>query len=93
LLASDPEWSYRFRLLEADIFQFQGRSQDVVDALELPTQAFTPSGDLLIKRDILLSLADARLGRQQSSIEEMQAAQRLIMVTHSSLQGEVLRTQ
>ena len=93
MLASDPEWSYRFCLLEADIFQFEGRSQDVVDVLDLPTPAFTPRGDLVIKRDILLSLADARLGRQQRSVEEMQAAESFSVATHSSLQGEVLRTQ
>jgi len=93
LLTGDPEWSYRFSLLEADIFQFQGRSQDVVDVLDLPTPAFTPRGDLVIQRDMLLSLADARLGRQQRSLEEMQAAESLSVATHSSLQGDVLRTQ
>ncbi len=92
-MARDPEWSYRFRLLEGDIFQFQGQSQNVVDVLDLHAPAFTPRGDFVIKRDILLSLAEARLGRQQRSVEEMQEAQRLSLATHSPLQGDVLRTQ
>jgi len=93
LLQRDPTWSFRFCLLEAEVLQFQGRSQELVDVLAQQTHVFTPQGDLAIKQDLLLSLANARLGHQQLSTVELAEAHRLSDSTHSQLQAEVLRTQ
>jgi len=88
-----PYWSFKFRLLQAEALQFQGRSQDVVRVLGDHGQSFPVDGDLAIKQAILLSLADARLGLQQPSSEQLERARRLSEATHSALQGEVLRVQ
>ena len=93
LLVADPSWSFRFRLLQAEILQYQGKSQDIADILDPRAFAFVPTDDLEIKRLTLLCLADARLGRPQQSAQELQQAQRLSLATHSKLQGEVLRTE
>lgn len=93
LLSSDPVWSFKFCLLEAEIRSYQGRSQDVVDVLGTGTRSFSPGGDLAIKQEILLSLAHARLGQPQLASEELRQAQRLVDATQSSLQSEVLRTE
>jgi CHAT domain-containing protein len=93
LLQSDPVWSYRFLLLEGDVLQFQGRSHNIVDLLDHPNLAFHPDSELVIKRDLLLSLAEARLGQKPRSAEAFEEAQQLDQKTHSSLQGEILRLQ
>jgi CHAT domain-containing protein len=92
-LSSNPMWSFKFCLLEAEVLSFQGRSQDVVDVLEDEARSFSPGEDLAIKQQILLSLAHARLGQSQLSSEELQRAQRLADATQSTLESEVLRTE
>jgi CHAT domain-containing protein len=93
LLSSDPAWSFRFCLLEAEVFSYQGRSQDVVNALDDGIRSFSPGGDLAIKQEILLSLAHARLGQSQLANEELQQAQRVADETRSPLESEVIRTE
>jgi CHAT domain-containing protein len=93
LRSSDPAWSFRFCLLEAEVLQFQGRSQELVQIIEQQRQTFFPQGDLFIKQNLLLALADARLGHAQRSTDELQEAKRLTQATHSKLEGEYLRTQ
>jgi tetratricopeptide (TPR) repeat protein len=89
-LADDPVWSYQFRLLEAEILGFQGKSREVVDVLDRQAPGFAPTGDVEIKKLTLLSLADARLGQAQRSAAELQQAQSLSAGSHSPLVGEVL---
>ena len=93
LLGKDPAWSFKFCLLEAEIRSVQGRSQDVVGVLEEGSRSFSPTDDLAIKQDILLSLAYARLGQTQRSAQALLEAQLLSKSTHSALEGEVLRTE
>jgi CHAT domain-containing protein len=93
LLTRDPVWSYKFRLLQAEIYEFQGKSEAVVSTLGSPGDTFVPTGDLAIKQQLLLSLANARLGRSQLSGEELRQAQQLSESTRSVLQSEVLRQQ
>jgi CHAT domain-containing protein len=93
LLGAEPVWSFKFRLLEAEILQFQGKSQGVVDVLDSEHETFKASGDLYLKKLTLLSLADARLGHPERSAEELQEAQRLSLANRSPLQGEVVRTR
>lgn len=93
LLPRDPEWSFKFCLLDAEILSSQGRSQDVVNALEDRSRTFSPGGDLAIKQEILLSLAHARLGQPQLASAELQKAQRLAGTAQSPLESEVARTE
>ncbi len=93
LLLRDPVWSYKFRLLEAEIYAFQGNSKAVVSTLGAQESSFVPTGDSAIKQQLLLSLANARLGQAQLSSDEFHQAQYLSERTHSDLQGEVLQLQ
>jgi CHAT domain-containing protein/Tfp pilus assembly protein PilF len=93
LVKRDPTWSYKFQLLEAEIYEFQGKSRDVVKTIDDPTVTFTPTGDLAIKQQLLMSLANARLGHPQLSSDELRQAQNLSRAAHSALEGEVLRLQ
>jgi len=93
LAGRDGEWTYRFCLLEAEILSFRGQSQDVVAVLDEGSKSFIPGGDYAIKRDILLSVAYARIGQPERSASELADAKHLSAETHSGLEGEVLRTQ
>jgi len=92
-LGRSPDWDIKFRLLEAEILTYQGRSQDVILLLDGDKPPYPAIGDLEIKRQLLYSLAHARLGRLQQSAQELQQAQHLSDTSNSSLQGEVLQTE
>jgi CHAT domain-containing protein/tetratricopeptide (TPR) repeat protein len=93
LMAREPAWSLKFRLLDAEILSFQGRSADVVSVLSDQKQHFPEVGDPAIKRNMLLSLAHARLGQTAQSDAELHEAERLSAASHSDLDGEILRTR
>ena len=61
--------------------------------LEDGTRSFSPSGDLVIKQEILFSIAHTRLGHSQLARAELQKAHRLAVATHSPLQSEVICTE
>jgi CHAT domain-containing protein len=88
-----PDWSLKFRLLEAEILTDQGRRPEVLALLNHPGVSYPAMGDLAIKRDLLCGLANARLGHAQEADGELQAAQRLSEESNSGLSGEVLRTE
>lgn len=86
-------WSMKFRILEAEILTYQGRRPDVLDLLNKQDISYPSGGDLAIKRDLLCSLAHARLGQSQQADIELNRAARLSDASRSQLRGEVLRTQ
>jgi CHAT domain-containing protein/predicted negative regulator of RcsB-dependent stress response len=86
------DWAMKFRLLEAEILIYQGRRPEVVSLLTDPAVSYPTSGDLAIKRNLLLSLAHSRLGQADQADEELKQARSLAESTHSVLMGEVLRT-
>jgi CHAT domain-containing protein/Tfp pilus assembly protein PilF len=89
----DARRAMEFRLLEAEILTFGGRSQDVIALLSDGTSAYPPAGDIAIKKNLLCSLAHAHLGQLQQADQELQEARRLSESSHSQLEGEVLQTQ
>lgn len=90
---SNPDWDIKFRLLEAEILTYQGRSQDVIQLLDANRLSYPVVGDIQIKRELLCGLADSRLGRLQRSVHELQEARQLSDSSNSSLEGEVLQTE
>jgi len=90
---SNPDWAMRFRLLEAEIFMYQGRRPEVIALLNSPGVPYPASGDAAIKRDLLCGLAHAGLGQAQQADLELQQARRLSDASDSQLNGEVLRTE
>jgi CHAT domain-containing protein len=86
----DPVWELKFRLLEAEILFKRNRLDDTI-ALLAGRASFPDSGDVAIKRDLLLGLCHFYLGRSQESSQELSDARRLAEASHSALIGEVLR--
>lgn len=91
--AGDADWPLKFRLLEAEIVNLQGRRSDVIALLNSPGVSYPSVGDLAIKRNLLCGLAYLRLGQAQQSDKELQQARRLSDESHSELNGEVLRAE
>jgi CHAT domain-containing protein len=91
--SSDADWGMKFRLLEAEIFAYQGRRPEVIALLNSPGVTYPASGDLAIKRNLLCGLAHAKLGQESLSDTELQEARRLSDASNSQLNGEVLRTE
>jgi CHAT domain-containing protein/tetratricopeptide (TPR) repeat protein len=91
--ANGAKWSSKFRLLEAEVLTYQGRPRDVLALLDSATVSYPAAGDDAIKRHILCGLAHALLGPQSQSDQELQEARRLAELSHSTLMGELLRTE
>ncbi|HTD56530.1 MAG TPA: tetratricopeptide repeat protein, partial [Silvibacterium sp.] len=83
----------KFRLLEAEILTYQGRRPDVLVVLDGPGVLYPPSGDLAIKRNLLLGLAHAGLGQTEQSDRELREARILSDAGNSVLDGEVLQAE
>ena len=90
--ASDPTWSLKFRLLEAEILLGQNQHEEVIARLTQGV-SFPPAGDLTIKRILLCSRAHAHLGRSEESARELREARRLAELSRSPLLGDVLRAE
>jgi CHAT domain-containing protein len=90
---TSPDWSMRFRLLEAEILTYQGRRPEVLTLLNTPGVTYPTSGDEAINRNLLCGFAHARLGQAQQADQELQQARSLADASHSQLQGQVLRTE
>jgi CHAT domain-containing protein/tetratricopeptide (TPR) repeat protein len=85
----DSEWSWRFRLLEAEIRVWQGRSREALDLLsDDPPESFAVD-DLEIQRQMYRAMSYARLGQMQVAASALEKAQGLADRTHSSLQDEL----
>jgi CHAT domain-containing protein len=91
--ATNPEWSMKFRLLEAEIRTYQGRRPEVISLLNCDDTSFPATGDTAIKRYLLCGQAHARLGQAQESDRELAQALRLSHSSGSPLQGELLLTE
>ncbi len=89
---SNANWELKFRLLEAEIDLLQDRS-DAVLALLMDASAFPASGDLAIKRYLLLSGAHGDRAESAASERELHAARQLAEAENSPLIGEVLRAE
>jgi hypothetical protein len=84
-------WAPKFRLLEAEILLKQVHYREVVELLTGDGVSIAPQGDLAIKRNVLCSLAHARLGQTEESDRELREARRLAESAHSALIADVLR--
>ncbi|MGA9507065.1 MAG: CHAT domain-containing protein [Candidatus Sulfotelmatobacter sp.] len=89
----NPQWAWRFRLLEAEILLDQGSSTDVLSLLgsNLPKQ-FTHS-DLAVKQLTLQGGAYAQLDRFQDADGCLKEAKGLSDTLRSPLAGEIARAR
>lgn len=89
---ADSIWELKFRLLEAEILLRQNRLDEVLGLLA-EEKSFPASGDLAIKRNLLLSRAHDHLGRMPESSRELSIARHLAEAGDSPLMGDVLRAE
>jgi tetratricopeptide (TPR) repeat protein len=91
--ALGPDWSMKFRLLEAEILTYQGRRPDVLALLTNERVSYPATGDDAIERKLLCSQADLGLGKVERADRELQEARTLSDASNSRLAGEVLRAE
>jgi CHAT domain-containing protein len=84
--SSRPDWAATFRLEAGKVLIYQGKSNDALPLLQqpLPEQSNTESQ---VKRNILLSFAEARLGYADQAEKALQEAER--QCPEGSLRAEV----
>jgi CHAT domain-containing protein len=90
---TDPAWSMRFRLLEAEILVYQGRGEEMLELLTVPDVSYPTGGDPAIKRLALLALVHSNNSKPEQAERELREARSLAEQSHSPLMGEVLRTE
>jgi CHAT domain-containing protein len=91
--SSDGDWALKFRLLQGEILTDEGRRPEVIALLNCSVVPYPTGGDIAIKRNLLCSWANARLGHAQQADAELEEAKRLSAAGNSDLKGEVLRTE
>lgn len=86
----NPEWAWKFRLLEANIRTQQGRSAEVIKVLdgELPQSASID--DLIIQRSVYRAVALTRLGQLPQAMQAAQKARDLSERSHSLYLSDAL---
>jgi CHAT domain-containing protein len=89
----DPAWSMQFRLLEAEILVYQGRSDETLALLTDPKLSYPTTGDPAIKRLVLLGLVHSNASKPEQAARELREARAMAEPGHSPLMGEVLRTE
>ncbi len=91
--SADAAWTLKFRLLDAKILTYQGRSRQVLALLTDSGIAYPTDGDAAIERNLLCGLAHAAIGDIDTADREVSDARRLAEASRSPLLGEVLRTE
>ena len=85
-----PEWSWKFRLLEAEVLL---RQNQPADAIALLATGSATGGDGEIKYNTLRAISHSRLGQTEPAAQELQRAHQLAQETHSPLLADVLRAE
>lgn len=88
--SAGPDWSWRLRLLEADILVWQGRNQNVVSLLNADLPANLANSDFAVQRHMQLGIANYRLGHSHEADDHLAEADRLCAST-CALAGELAR--
>jgi len=91
--SSEPEWGWRFRLLEAEVLLVQGPGKDVLSLLDSSLPPQLASTDLAIKQLTLQGSAYAQLDRFQDSEGCLKKAEALSDTLRSPLAGEIARAR
>ena len=86
----DPEWAWRFRVLEAEILVWRGLSRDALQLLEPQLPAVLVHGDVGVRREIVQGLADCALQELDDAADHLSKAQQLAKSYEPGLSGEVI---
>ena len=84
-----PEWAWRFRVLEAEIFAWRGLSNDSLALLADPIPPALAHSDLAVRKELIQGLADSYLRRFDEASQHIGEAERLAQAHQPILLGEV----
>jgi len=86
---SSPEWAWRFRVLEAEVFAWRGLSNDSLGLLSEPLPAGLADGDSAIRKELVESFADGLQRRFDEAGRHSAQALQIAEVHEPALVGEV----
>jgi CHAT domain-containing protein len=89
----DPEWAWKFRLLDAEVLVTQGNRQDALSLLSVTLPPQLAHSDLAIKQQILQGSAYIPLDRLEEADRCLRAAEELSDSLGSPLAGEIARAR
>jgi CHAT domain-containing protein len=85
----DPEWSWRFHVLQAEILIWRGLNEDALQLLAPQLPAQFRAGDIGVRREIMEGLADSSLQKFDDAAQHINEADRLARSYQPDLLGEV----
>ena len=89
LSGRDPEWSWRFHVLQAEILIWRGLNDDALQLLAAQLPAQLRAGDISVRREIIQGLADCSLQKLDDAARHIDEADRLAKSYRPDLLGEV----
>jgi CHAT domain-containing protein len=93
LSAQNPEWSWRFRVLNAEVLVWRGLSKDAIELLGPEAPAAFAVEDIGVRREIVLGLAYSYLQEFDEAIRHIDLAEQLANLHQPGLLGEVMLTR
>ncbi|HSS96245.1 MAG TPA: tetratricopeptide repeat protein, partial [Terriglobales bacterium] len=88
-----PEWTWKFRLLEAEILNLQGLSPSVLSKIGPDFPLSFEDSELGIRRHMLLGLAYARVGNFAESEQNIATAEKNCAAINCESDGEIARAR
>src|SRR5580658_3564944 len=93
LSAQNPELSWRFRVLNAEVLVWRGLSKDAIELLGPEAPAAFAVEDIGVRREIVLGLAYSYLQEFDEAIRHIDLAEQLANLHQPGLLGEVMLTR
>lgn len=85
---SDPVWNWKFRLLEAEVFLWQGRPRDALALINTPPGEIT--GELFLRTRLAQGRALYSIDQRDAAEAVLTEAQQLAGKSYPELMGEVI---
>jgi CHAT domain-containing protein len=90
---SNPEWAWRFRVLEAEVLVSRGLSADSLALLDAPLPAALSQTDIAVRKELFEGLADCGLQHLQEAKQHLSEAERLADTYQQNSLSEVVLGQ
>jgi len=91
LATRDPAWSWKFRLLDADVLVSQGQSPSLLKLLDADLPSSLGQSDLSVRRHMFRAIAYSHLGEREPADAELSAAKALCDSSSCQVGGELAR--
>ena len=88
----DPQWAWKFRMLEAEVMGLQGSNKELLQLLDSDLPVSLSQGDLGVQRHMFRALAFARLGRFQEADRNLSDSLHGCELWRCESAGELART-